>query len=142
MLVYLNESCARGRSQLWLQAEPDYRLKKYRKACNDARLWQFCKQIYPEAALAQVYWAIGGHGIDWHRDASFANQKAYIINIGTVRLETELDGGRQIGLDLSGGEVIEFNCKLPHRSIPISEDRIGIAIWSDRIDIKSPENWL
>lgn len=127
--------CARGRLNLWLQAEPDYRSKKYKLAHRDERLWQFCKRLYPEAALAQVYFATSGHGIDWHRDASFAKPKAYILNLGAVRLETELNDGRQVSLELVGGEVIKFNCKLPHRAIARRDDRTGIAINEAR-------NWL
>ena len=133
--------CARGRLNLWLQAEPDY-AGKYRKAHADQRLWRLCQHIYPTAALAQVYFATGGHGIGWHRDNDFAQSKAYILNLGAVCLQTKLENGRLISLELTGGEVLQFNCKLQHQAIPRSEDRIGIAIWADKISLADPKNWL
>ena len=134
--------CAKDRLNLWLQAEPDYRSRKYKKAHADERLWAFCQRLYPEAALAQVYFATGNIGIDWHRDASFAERKAVIVNLGSVLLETEINSDKRISLELTGGEVIEFNCKLPHRAVPRSENRIGIAIWADKISLQNPSNWL
>ena len=135
-------NCARGRLNLWLQAEPDYATGKYRKAHADERLWRLCQHICPTAALAQVYFATGGHGIGWHRDGAFAQSKAYIINLGAVCLQTKLENDRPISLELTGGEVLQFNCKLQHQAIPRSEDRIGIAIWADKISVNNPKNWL
>ena len=153
LIAYINENlrplataerakCARGRLNLWLQAEPDYRSQKYKAAHTDERLWNFCQRVYPEAALAQVYFATGNIGIDWHRDASFAKNKAFIVNLGPVLLETELDSDERVSLELTGGEVVEFDCKLPHRAIPRSEERIGFAIWADKISLQNPRNWL
>jgi hypothetical protein len=133
--------CARGRLNLWLQAEPNYSTRKYKPAHSDQRLWRFCQKIYPEAALAQIYFATHNHGIDWHRDASYAQPNAFIFNLGQVCLQTRTEDGKLIELELTGGEIIRFNCKLPHRSIPRNEDRIGIGIWRDAIDIKNPKNW-
>lgn len=133
--------CARGRQQLWIQAEPDYK-GKYRKAHADQRLWRFCQHIYPAAGLAQIYSSAGNHGISWHRDHAFAQSKAYIVNLGTVCLQTKLENGRLISLELTGGEVIQFNCKLQHQAIPRSKTRIGIAIWADKISLDDPKNWL
>lgn len=134
--------CARGRKNLWLRAEPDYAKGKYKPAQTDERLWQFCRTLYPSAALAQIYFAAGGHGIDWHSDGAFAKPEAYILNLGTVCLQTILENGGLVSLELTGGEVVKFDCKLRHRAIPRSEDRIGIAIWSDAIPINKPDNWL
>ena len=133
--------CAQGRLNLWLQAEPNYRTGRYMPAHKDERLWSFCKKIYPQAALAQIYFADGGHGIDWHRDARYAKPEAYIVNLGKVRLETKLGSGEIIGLDLVGGEVIKFNSKLLHRSIPVCDQRIGIGLWADAIDITNRRFW-
>jgi hypothetical protein len=133
--------CAKGRLNLWLQAEPNYRTGMYMPAHKDERLWTFCQRMYPQAALAQIYFADGGHGIDWHRDARYAKPDAYIVNLGEVRLETKLKSGEIVGLDLVGGEVIRFNSKLLHRSIPVCDQRIGIGLWADAIDITRDENW-
>ncbi len=134
--------CARDRKNLWIEAEPDYAKGKYKPAHTDERLWRLCQNIYPSAALAQVYFAAGGHGIGWHGDGAFAKSEAYILNLGAVCLQTKLKNGELISLNLTGGEVIKFDCKLLHRSIPRSEDRIGIAIWSDAIPIDKPNNWI
>jgi hypothetical protein len=133
--------CARGRLNLWLQAEPNYSTRKYKPAHTDQRLWRFCQKIYPEASLAQVYFATHNHGISWHRDASYAKPKAFILNLGQVCLQTRTESGALIDLELTGGEIIQFNCKLLHRATPCNEDRIGIGIWTDAIDINNPKNW-
>jgi hypothetical protein len=133
--------CARGRQQLWLQAEPNYTSRKYMQAYSDSKLWAFCKRIYPYADLAQIYFADGHIGINWHRDAAYAQPDARIINLGNVRLETKLDNGETIGLELTGGEVIKFNSKLLHRAVPRDEARIGIGLWAAKIDIQNDENW-
>ena len=131
--------CARDRLNFWLQAEPDYRSGKYRPAQSDQRLWQFCRKVYPEADLAQVYFAKGYKGIGWHRDARFCKPKAFIVNLGRVRLETQAQN-KLIALDLTGGEIVAFDAKQLHRAIPEREDRIGLAIWSAAIPIEN--NWL
>ena len=133
--------CAKGRLNLWLQAEPDYRSGKYMPAHKDERLWKFCKKVYPQAALAQIYFADGGHGIDWHRDARYAKPEACIVNLGKVRLEMKLENGEIIGLDLVGSEIVQFNSKLLHRSIPVCDQRIGIGLWDDAIDITNRRFW-
>jgi hypothetical protein len=134
--------CARGRLNLWLQAEPNYATKKYRLAHEDDRLWKFRKSVFPEADLAQVYFANGGHGIDWHRDAAYAMPRARILNLGRVRLQTKTRSDKLISLELHGGEVIEFDSKLLHRAVPRSDDRIGIGLWQAKIDIDDRSNWL
>lgn len=133
--------CARGRLNLWLQAEPNYSTKKYKPAVTDDRLWAFCKSVFPQADLAQVYFADGNHGIDWHRDAAYAMPVARILNLGQVRLETKTRDGNLIELDLIGGEIVEFDSKLMHRSIPIGLDRIGIGLWQAKINITNQANW-
>lgn len=133
--------CARGRLNLWLQAEPNYATKKYMKAHTNERLWNFIQRIDSKAALAQVYFAKGGIGIDWHRDAAYAMPTAHIINLGAVCLECKDESGNLISLELSGGEIIRFNSKQSHRAIPRSDDRIGIGVWQAKIDIHNPANW-
>jgi len=141
--------CARGRLNLWLQAEPNYGTRKYQPAHRNQRLWSFCQRIDSDAALAQVYFATGNHGIDWHRDASYARADAFIVNLGQVCLQTRMSDGSLISLELMGGEIIAFNCKLMHQAIPRSDERIGIGIWKDATPcgyleeraIDDPKNW-
>lgn len=133
--------CAKGRLNLWLQAEPDYSTRKYIKAHTDDRLWSFLQRIDPQAACAQIYFADGNHGIDWHRDASYAKPLAHILNLGRVRLECQHPQLGLISLDLTGGEIIQFNSKHLHRAIPQCDKRIGIGFWQAAIDINNPANW-
>lgn len=69
-------------------------------------------------------------------------RRTFILNLGAVCLQTKLENGSLISLELTGGEVVKFGCKLPHQANPRSEDRIGIAMWSDAIQIDDPNNWL
>lgn len=133
--------CARGRMNLWLQAEPIYSSGKYKAAYTDNRLWQFCQRIFPSADLAQIYFAEDGRGIDWHRDAAYAAASAMILNLGATTLESQPVPGNIIRLDLKGGEIIRFNSKHLHRSIPIDDARIGIGLWQAKIPLANPANW-
>ena len=133
--------CARNRLNLWLKAEPNYSTKKYMPAFEDERLWTFIKRVNPDAALAQIYFATGGIGIDWHRDATYAKPEAYIVNLGKVCLESRDRSDKLTSLELTGGEIIKFNSKHLHRAIPREDSRIGIGIWSDAIDINDRANW-
>lgn len=130
--------CARDRLQLWLEAEPVYSTGKYRQARHDQRLWAFCKRIFPDAGLAQIYFATDGHAIDWHRDAAYAHASAMIINLGRVCLETIDQKKNLTSLELSGGEIIRFNSKLLHRAIHRDDARIGIGLWKDKILMSDP----
>lgn len=131
--------CALGRTQIWLQAEPNYATRKYMKAHTDDRLWQYIQQIHPNAACAQIYF--GNRGIDWHRDGSYAAPTATIINLGRIALQTKEPNGTLLTLNLRGGEIIRFNAKWMHRAIDPAPDRIGIGIWEAAIDINDPANW-
>lgn len=126
--------CARGRKQLWLEAKPIYSNRTYVSAIHDERLWSFVKRTFPDVDLAQVYF--GNRGIDWHRDAAYANSQAYIINLGICTLQTKLNDGTLISHELTGGELIEFNSKLEHRCIDVHPERIGIGCWSAKIPIQ------
>ena len=126
--------CAKGRMNFWLQAEPNYSTKTYMPAYQDDRLWQFCKRIMPNADLAQIFY--GNQGIDWHRDAAYANNTAVIINLGKCDWQLKPNGVAIESHQLTGGEIITFNCKQLHRCIP-SSDRIGIGLWSAKIAIPS-----
>ena len=129
-------SCARGRMNLWLKAEPNYSTRKYRKAIEDKYLWSICKEIYPQGDLAQIYY--GNRGIHWHRDASYCTSIGRILNLGRAILESK-DGAKLITLKLTGGEIIQFNTKLLHRGIPLDDERVGIGIWKAKIPIHT--NW-
>lgn len=118
-----------GRLQLWLEKEPIYSQPgTYKTGIHDPRLWRLIQWIAPQADLAQVYG--GNRGIDWHRDAAYAAPTAWILNLGPCTLES--DHGEIISLDLTGGEIIRFNCKVLHRCTNPHPQRIGIGIWQCR----------
>jgi hypothetical protein len=124
--------CALGRKQFWMPAEPNYKTRLYEPGKFDQRLWDFLKQVWPEFEICQVY---GGNvGIGWHRDASYAMATARIFNMGTCQLETEINGQLH-RLELSGGEVIEFNSKHRHRCVNPALDRYGIGMWRCKIPL-------
>jgi hypothetical protein len=135
--------CARGRMNMWLQAEPNYSTKKYIKAHSDDRLWSYLKQLVPIADLAQVYWSDGNIGIDWHRDAAYCTPNGYILNLGPVILASKATSkeDKPIELHLKGGELIQFNAKNLHKSTPLCPSRIGIGIWQAKISMNDPVNW-
>lgn len=98
----------------------------------------------PNFALAQVFYADNNIGIDWQADAAYANQFAYLLNLGNSRFEIKNTATKQSrSLELTGGEVIKFNCKRPflHRGFPQDSNRIGIGLWSDEILMSEAKNW-
>jgi hypothetical protein len=132
--------CAKGRQNFWLQAEPNYSNGLYQKAVIDQHLWEICKNFFPQADLAQVYFADNNKGIDWHRDAVYCQPTARILNLGNAILESKTPG-KITTLNLTGGELIEFDSKLSHKGKPLDIERVGIGIWTARIDINNPNNW-
>lgn len=139
-----NARCAKGRLNWWLNAEPNYTTKKYLVAHTDKRLDDLCRKLMPNFALAQVFYADNNIGINWHADAAYANQLAYLLNLGNSKFEIKNTATNQSrSLDLTGGEVIKFNCKRPflHRGLPQDSNRIGIGLWSDEISMSEARNW-
>jgi len=139
-----NAKCARGRLNWWLNAEPNYASKKYMQAHRDQILDDLCKSLMPNFTLAQIFHADDKIGIDWHSDAAYGGEFAYLLNLGNSKFEIRNTETNQLrSLDLIGGELIRFNCKRPfmHRGLPQDELRIGIGMWSDKISMKDTKNW-
>ena len=124
---------ARGRQQFWLNAEPDYKNKTYMPAPTDDRLWRFIKLACPKADLAQIFY--GNRGIDWHRDATYAAPTGWLLALGKSTFELETRSGEIQSFKLTGGELIEFDCKCSHRAIDVDSQRVGIGIWQAKIAI-------
>jgi hypothetical protein len=136
--------CARGRQNLWLQAEPNYANGTYTSGVHDDRLWSFLQRLAPDADLAQVF---GGNvAIDWHRDAAYAHSKAWLFALGksTFQIESREIKSRSgeiitpsevFSFDLTGGELLEFDCKCRHRATNVDPQRIGIGLWSAKIPL-------
>jgi hypothetical protein len=125
--------CARGRMNTWLQAQPNYADKTYSAAVTDDRLWTYLKRLCPSADLAQVF---GGNvAIDWHRDAAYAHATAWLLALGTSTFEIEDRSGEIQSFKLTGGELLQFDCKCRHRAVDVDPQRIGIGIWQAKIPI-------
>jgi len=135
-------SYARGRERVWLQYEWDLKERVFRQGLKLGKLWRFCKEIYPEAQLGLI--SRGAIGITAHRDDSYANYKAYGINLGQCKWQYNLEypgymwvpNSRKINppeitvMNMTGGEVIRFNCKNLHAALECSEDRWSINLWT------------
>ena len=126
-------NCARDRQNFWLQAEPNYSDKTYSSGVTDDRLWKYIKTICPRADLAQVFG--GNKAIDWHRDGSYAHSTAWILALGRSTFQLETRSGELQSVDLTAGEIIQFNCKCHHRATNVDVTRIGIGIWQAKIAI-------
>ena len=127
---------ALGRQQLWLNFEPIYANGTYKAGITDDRLWSFLKRICPTAELAQVFG--GNRGINFHRDAAYAKSTAYLLSLGKSTFELESRSGEIHTIDLSGGELLEFDCKCRHRAINVDPQRLGIGLWSAKIPLSIP----
>ncbi len=67
--------------------------------------------------------------------SSYANQTAWLLALGSSTFEIQSENGGIASFDLLGGELLEFNCKLPHRATNVALDRIGIGIWTAKIPL-------
>lgn len=69
-----HSSYAQGRSKYWLQWGWNLKEKRFTPGVQDNRLWNFCKEFFPEADLGLV--CTGPVGIRPHRDDSYADWRA------------------------------------------------------------------
>lgn len=131
---------AKGRMRCWLESEgPLSATRAWQPAYHDERLWSFIiKNVWPEAELGMVTY--GPVGIKAHRDATYADWEARIVNLGEVKGWQYTPGYSTFGsgpqvkrpsitLLLKEGEVIRFNCKNEHEVIGPAEDRWAINLW-------------
>lgn len=148
---------APGRNRLWLKEQSNLQPKErhsYTPAVEPSdRLWQYCLKLFPEAELGLL--AVGGKGISFHRDSTYAASKACLINLGrctwnycheykgydwqrvpTGKHAAAIKDGTPSefeSLELTGGEVFHFNCKNLHAAIPHEEDRLSIVLWHKKL---------
>lgn len=136
---------AKGRLSVWLQWEWSLKHKTFSRdsAVQHSALWGMCLEIYPEADLGLI--TRGPVGIGWHRDDSYADFKAKTLNIGICRWGYEeiypdvdkwsAEGNKNVTptwLDLTGGEVITFNCKNRHTAQDLGVNRWSVNLWHVR----------
>jgi hypothetical protein len=136
---------AKGRKIQWIGKEPmlfakSNILESARKAYVDRRIVEFCRKVMPFKVdyILISYSGEAASGINWHRDASYGKALAGTINLGTCRFGLRERSGNcspqsqesEQWLNLTGGEVITFDCKHPHCAVPSSQ-RWAIHCWSD-----------
>ena len=148
---------AKGRQRFWLQAEADLTKvnggKLYKPGVQIPKLWDYCSKLFDKAiAHSELPYtptldlglvAYGNKGIDWHRDASYADFPAVSVNLSTDTTEWGYEDCR-LGYDsktsnsnpkrkvykLAPGSVVLFNCKNPHAVIKCDDTRYSINLWS------------
>lgn len=136
---------APGRRRIWFPYEaPLSENRDYQIASQDEKIWTFCKNICstfnwtPDLGLVSK-----GGEISAHRDAAYADFRSIGINLGKVtwcyeriypgfgwaRPEDCLDPSEVIAVNMTGGEVFEFNCKNPHWTENVDPNRWGFNLW-------------
>ncbi|QBQ73108.1 hypothetical protein kac65v162_gp078 [Nodularia phage vB_NspS-kac65v162] len=147
-------SYAKGRQRFWLKSQPTLDKEPvFNQAHKLPRLWDWCSTIFdramqhtgldyqPKSALGLV--AYGSVGINWHRDATYADYPAVSINLtskstlwGYQAMYPGYCYGKQDftpereTFELPSGAVVLFNCKNPHAAIRCASDRYSINLWS------------
>jgi hypothetical protein len=77
----------------------------------------------------------GNVAINWHSDASYGHSKAWLLALGKSTFEIQDRWGETQSLKLTGGELLQFDCKCRHRAVDVDPQRIGIGIWQAKIPI-------
>jgi hypothetical protein len=136
---------AKGRKIQWIGKEPmlfakSKILESARIAYADKRIVEFCRKVMPFEVdyILVSYSGEQAAGINWHRDASYGKALAGTINLGACSFGLRPRNGSctpqpqesEQWINLSGGEVLTFDCKHPHCAVP-SPLRWAIHCWSD-----------
>jgi hypothetical protein len=138
-------SYAPGRSRVWFPYEaPLSETRDYQLACQDDKIWTFVKNICltfewePDLGLVSK-----GGKITPHRDAAYADFRSVGINLGNVTwcysraypMYNWVPENQQINppevtkIQMTGGEVFEFNCKNLHWTEDVDPDRWAFNLW-------------
>lgn len=136
---------APGRSRVWFPYEaPLSEARDYQLACQDDKIWTFVKNICstfdwePELGLVSK-----GGTINPHRDAAYADFRTIGINLGRVTWcyskaypmykwvpeEHQVNPPEITKIEMTGGEVFEFNCKNLHWTEDVDPDRWAFNLW-------------
>lgn len=134
---------APGRQRFWFPYEaPLSPSRSWRMGVQDERLWSWVKRQFPQIDLALA--AFGDVGIDWHRDASYADFPAYSVNLGTVEAwlyddiypgyawakPQDCNPSHPVRIAIEPGDVLKFNCKNPHSVLNPAPDRWSLNLWT------------
>jgi hypothetical protein len=136
---------APGRRRIWFPYEaPLSEARDYQLACQDDKIWTFVKNICstfdwePELGLVSK-----GGLITPHRDAAYADFRSIGINLGPVTWcysrsypmykwvpDDQLINPPEVTkVQMTGGEVFEFNCKNLHWTEDVHPDRWSFNLW-------------
>jgi hypothetical protein len=137
---------AKGRRRTWLQYEaPLSGRQRWKHGSKDEYLWNFVLETFaPYEIVPELGLVSKGGTIDFHRDAAYAEFKAFAINLGVVTWEYEMSyplydwvpesqliyPPKLITFDMQGGEVFQFNSKNRHRAINSHPERWGFNLWN------------
>lgn len=146
-LVRQERGYASGRRYAWLGWEPSFQEPPSALARPRGRLWSALQEWVPEIEAAEC-WCNGegsSPGIRPHRDAPYADPVAYILNLGRTRFRIWLPTDcvphpglariaahtrfSEYAMELTGGELIRFDCKVLHASATEEVRRWGIGMW-------------
>jgi hypothetical protein len=138
---------ARGRASAWLAWEPGFTDPPRAIERPRGELWERLSQLVPgiDAAECWLNGQFSSSGIHPHRDASYADNSAWVLNLGPtvfriwiprdIRPDAVLLKKRvnakfiEYEARLAGGELLTFNCKLLHGSRTCAAERWGIGMW-------------
>jgi len=139
---------AKGRRRVWLQYEaPLSPIQPWKHGHKDEYLWDFVlTTMAPYGAVPELGLVSKGGQIEFHRDASYAEFKAFAINLGKVTWEYEqsypgyswvaekflVDPPKLTTFEMTGGEVFQFNSKNRHRAVNVDPERWAFNMWNIR----------
>ena len=138
---------ARGRLHAWLNCRPSLD-REVSVPQPTGNIWSALTELVPGIETAEC-WLNGrdsSKGIHPHRDATYADRMAYILNLGSTRFRIWLPRSEPAHADLvcvqrnakydeyiaelTGGELIRFDCKMLHGSTSSAQSRWGIGMWT------------
>ena len=137
-LPYLQEDVsnyAKGRMRVWMPYEAPLSTDlKFKPGLLNGELWQFIVDLCAKHGFtAQLALASKGGSIKPHRDATYAANWSFGINLGecdwqiaSIRDSAKLD----YSMHLTGGEVFKFNSKHTHAVVNAKPDRWAINVWA------------
>lgn len=138
-------SYAPGRRRSWLPYEaPLSESRDYEIGLQDDKLWKFATGIcatfdwQPDLGLISK-----GGTISPHRDASYADFRSVGINLGKVTWcysraypmynwvpnQHQINPPEVTKLQMTGGEIFEFNCKNLHWTEDVDPNRWAFNLW-------------
>ena len=130
---------APNRLRTWLFNEGSLYSKEIWPAYFDEELWELCQEIYIGCEVGLFIYG-GDYGsnyysnscIKWHRDASYAQADAVLINIlgeAEFGYDLERQKGEEITISMTDKEIYRFNCKHRHCVLNHSNPRASLILW-------------